>query len=316
MIKPPRLSPEDSVGIVTPASPPADPESMDRALAAVERLGFKPLLAPNARKRLGYLAGTDAQRAQDLMHMFGNRRVRAIFCLRGGYGSARLLPLLDYKFIRLHPKILAGYSDITSLHCALQEKAGLISFHAPMPGPDLSLNDLPAFTRNCFTRTLTQPSPPGGICQGYHQSRVTVIAPGRVSGRLAGGNLTLLCSTLGTPFQPSFKRRILFLEEIDEAPYRVDRLLTHLLNAGLLQQVAGIAVGSMNGCKDPRARHSLEYRQTVEDVLRDRLLPLKIPILAGLPFGHATCNATIPCGVAATLDTDLPDLVIDEAAVC
>jgi len=316
MIKPPRLCPGDTIGIVAPASAPANPEMIEISLEVLKRLGFKPLLAPNARRRNGFLAGTDEQRGQDLMRMFENTRVRAIFCLRGGYGSSRLLSRLDYTLIRRHPKILAGYSDITSLHCALLTKAGLISFHAPMIGPELSKSDLPAFTLDNFTRTLTQSSPPGGICQGYQRKGISVLSLGRASGRLVGGNLTLLCGTLGTAFQPSFKRRILFLEEIDEAPYRVDRLLTHLLNAGLLQQVVGIAVGSMKGCKDPKAKLALEYRQTVQDVLRERLAPLKIPILSGLPFGHTSHNATIPCGVTAILDTDLPDLVIDEAAVC
>jgi len=316
MIKPHRLCSGDTIGIVAPASAPTCPEIIELSIEVVKRLGFKPLLAPNARRRFGFLAGTDEQRAQDLMRMFESRRVRAIFCLRGGYGSSRLLSLLDYTLIRRHPKILAGYSDITSLHCALLKKAGLISFHAPMIGPELSKSDLPAFTLDSFTRTLTQAKPPKGICQGFQRKGISVLTPGRASGRLVGGNLTLLCGTLGTPFQPSFKRRILFLEEIDEAPYRVDRLLTHLLNAGLLQQVVGIAIGSMKGCRDTKAKHSLEYRQSVQDVLRERLTPLKIPILSGLPFGHTPYNATIPCGVTATLDTDLPDLVIDEAAVC
>jgi len=315
MIKPPRLRPGDTVGIVAPASAPAEPEAVDRAIATVRRLGFKPLLALNARERLGYLAGTDAQRAQDLMSMFQNKNVRAIFCLRGGYGVSRLLSLLDYAFIRQHPKIVAGYSDITSLHCALQKQAGIISFHAPMLGPDLSRSDLPVFTLTRFLRTLTQASPAGGISQGNEESPIKVISPGASSGRLVGGNLTLLCGTLGTPYQPLVKKRILFLEEVDEAPYRVDRLLTQLLNAGLLQQVAGIAIGSMRGCSEPKARHSQGYRQTVEDVLKERLLPLQIPILSGMPFGHTVRNATLPCGVRATLDTTVPDLLIDEAAV-
>ncbi len=316
MIKPPRLNPGDTVGIVAPASPPAEPDLINRAVAAVEHLGFKPQVAPNARKRLGFLAGTDAQRAQDLMSLFANNRVAALFCLRGGYGVSRLLPLLDYAFIRDHPKIVAGYSDITSLHCALQKKSGIISFHAPMLGPDFSRSDLPAFTFNSFIRTLTQASGAGGICQGNENHHVKVISPGVASGRLAGGNLTLLCGTLGTPYQPALKRRILFLEEIDEAPYRVDRLLTQLLNAGLLQQVAGIAIGSMRTCKDPKAQHSSEYRQTVEDVLTERLRPLNIPILSGLPFGHTPCNATLPCGAKVTLDTHVRDVLINEAAVC
>ena len=316
MVKPPRLNYGETVGVVAPASAPAKLEIIEASLEAVRKLGFKPRLGRNARKRLGYLAGTDQERVKDLMDMFADKRVRAVFCLRGGYGTSRILPLLDYAFIRRHPKIVAGYSDITSLHCALLKRAGLISMHAPMLGPDFTRKDLPAFTKQSFTRTLTLASPAGGICQDYDRKQVTVLYPGRASGRLVGGNLTLVCSTLGTPFQPSFSRRILFLEEIDEAPYRIDRLLSQLLNSGVLRQVVGIAIGFMKGCRDPKAKNSNEYRQTLEDTLKDRLTPLKIPILCGLPFGHDIHNATLPYGIRATIDTELRDLLITEAAVC
>jgi muramoyltetrapeptide carboxypeptidase len=315
MVKPPRLSPGDTVGIVAPASVPANPDLIESSAEAVKRLGFKPFLGRNVHQRLGYLAGTDEERAKDLMDMFARGRVRAIFCLRGGYGSSRILPLLDFEFIRHHPKIVAGYSDITSLHCALLRRSGLVSMHGPMLGPEFTKEDLPRFTADSFTRTLTQATAAGGICRGHSQTRTTTIYPGCASGRLVGGNLTLLCATIGTTYQPSFSRRILFLEEIDETPYRIDRMLTQLLHAGLLQQVAGIAIGFMKGCKDPKAKNSSEYRQTVEDTIRDRLTTLKIPILLGLPFGHDRYNATLPYGVRATLDTSIPDLLITETAV-
>src|SRR5437867_2947447 len=231
-IKPERLSLGDTIGIVAPASAPPDPKSIDRSVEAIEQLGFKPKLAANARKRWGFLAGNDRQRAADLMKMFTDRRVKAIFCVRGGYGTARLLGLLDYQMIRANPKIVLGYSDITSLHCAFLTKANLVSFHGPMLDSHLVNARLPEFTWQSFQRTLLRPSPAGSICQGYRGKTVSVLRRGVASGRLLGGNLSVLCTTLGTPYQPSFKDKILFFEDLDEPPYRFDRMLTHLLNAG------------------------------------------------------------------------------------
>jgi muramoyltetrapeptide carboxypeptidase len=315
LLKPARLSPGDTLGIVAPASAPPDPKSIDQSVAALEQLGFKPKLAPKVRSRWGFLAGNDRDRAADLMRMFADRKVKGILCVRGGYGAPRLLPLLDYRVIRAHPKIFVGYSDITSLHCAFLKKAGLVSFHGPMLNSDFIKSDFPDFTWQSFRRTLIFPAPAGSICQDYHKKTVAILRPGLVSGPLLGGNLSLLCTVLGTPFQPSFKNAILFLEDLDEAPYRYDRLLTHLLNAGVLRQVAGIAIGVNKNCKDPKARTAKEYRQTLEDVFKDRLLPLKVPLVIGLPFGHVPLNATLPIGVQATLDAHKGDLIIDEAAV-
>jgi muramoyltetrapeptide carboxypeptidase len=312
---PDRLNYGDTIGIVAPASAPPDPKNIDRSVAVLERLGFKPKLAPNVRKRWGFLAGNDRDRAGDLMKMFTDRKVKAIICVRGGYGTARLLPRLDYQAIRAHPKIFIGYSDITSLHCAFLVKSGLVSFHGPMLNSDFIKKDLPDFTLLSFLKTLMQPSAPGSIRDGYQRKTVTVLRRGIVSGLLIGGNITLLCAALGTPYLPSFKQSILFFEDLDEVPYRFDRMLTQLLNAGLLQQVAGIAIGVNAKCKDPKAKAAKEYRQTLEDVFKERLLPLKVPVVAGLPFGHIPLNATLPVGVRATLDGIRGDLLITEPAV-
>jgi len=312
---PERLNSGDTIGIIAPASAPPDPTNIDRSVAALQRLGFKPKLAPNARKRWGFLAGNDRDRAGDLMKMFTDRNVKAIICVRGGYGTARLLPRLDYRTIRANPKIFLGYSDITSLHCAFLVKANLVSFHGPMLNSDFIKKELPDFTLQSCLKTLMQPSPPGSIRDGYRQKTISILRGGKVSGRLIGGNITLLCATLGTPYQPSFKNGILFFEDLDEVPYRFDRMLTQLLNAGLLQQVAGIAIGINANCKDPKAKRAKEYRQTLEDVFKERLVPLKVPIVAGLPFGHIPMNATLPVGVRATLDAIKGDLIITEPAV-
>jgi len=314
-IKPDRLNYGDTIGIIAPASAPSDPKNIDRSVAVLERLGFKPKLAPNVRKRWGFLAGSDRDRASDLMKMFADRKVRAILCVRGGYGTSRLLPRLDYRIIHANPKIFIGYSDITSLHCAFLVKSNLVSFHGPMLNSDFVKKDVPDFTLQSFLKTLMQPSAPGSICDGYKRKTITILRRGVVSGPLMGGNISLLCAVLGTPYQPCFKNQILFFEDLDERPYGFDRRLTQLLNAGLLQQVAGIAIGVNVNCQDPKAKNSKEYRQTLQDVFRERLLPLKVPVVAGLPFGHIPLNATLPIGVRVTLDAVKGDLTIDESAV-
>ena len=333
LIRPQHLSPGDTLGLIAPASAPPDPRSLDRSVGVLEELGFKIKLARNVRKRHGYLAGTDRDRASDLMQMFTDLRVQGILCVRGGYGTARLLPLLDYHVIRAHAKVFVGYSDITSLHCAFLTKANLISFHGPMLTSELNHAELPNFTRQSFLRTLGAPAawpasnfvqprnpPPGwpalpGIAQGYRRKTIKILRGGVARGQLIGGNLTLLGATIGTPWQPPFRGRILFLEDRDEPPYRFDRRLTHLLNCGLLQQVAGIAIGLNANCEDPQAKRATEYRQTLEDVLQERLLPLKIPVVTGLPFGHGLHNATLPVGAQVMLDAGRGELLIAQPVV-
>jgi muramoyltetrapeptide carboxypeptidase len=314
-IKPPRLIQGDTIGIVAPASAPIDPQAIDRSVKVLQRLGFKVKLGRHLRKRRGFLAGSDGERVGDLMTMFRDPEVKAILCVRGGYGTARLLPLLDYRMIRANPKIFVGYSDITSLHCGFLKKANLVTFHGPMLHSDFCKKDMPDFTLQSFLNTLTRPHPAGSICKGYQGKTVSILRRGKVSGRLVGGNISLLCTTLGTPYQPSFKEKILFLEDLDEPPYRFDRMLTHLLNAGVLQQVAGVAVGINRNCIDPKAEKTKEYRQTVEDVLTERLAGLRVPVVTGLPFGHVPLNATLPVGVQAELDGTNGDLTILEPAV-
>ncbi len=313
-IRPRHLEPGSTLGIIAPASAPPNPKNVDLALAALEKLKFKTKLAKHVHKRHGFLAGSDRDRAADLMSMFTDRNVAGILCVRGGYGTARLLPLLDFAVIKRHPKIFVGYSDITSLHSAFLVQSDLISFHGPMLNSDFAHDDMPAFTTQSFLRTLMRPEAPGDITTGY-KGKVKPLRGGMANGQLIGGNLTLVCASLGTPWQPPFQGRILFLEDLDEVPYRFDRMLTQLLNAGLLQQVAGIAIGVNKGCVDPNAKKTKEYRQTLEDVLRERLLPLKIPVAMDLPFGHIPHNATLPVGAHVTLDATNGRLIVGEPAV-
>jgi muramoyltetrapeptide carboxypeptidase len=316
LIKPPRLHPGDVVGVIAPASPPPDPKTVERVVDQVERLGFRAVLGRHVRLRHGFLAGGDRERAADLMRMFNDARVRGIICLRGGYGAARLLDRLDYAAIRRQPKVFAGYSDITSLHCALLVRAGLITFHSPMLNEGLGRENFPAFSTENFLRVVQKASPTGSLAEGYERRQdIEIVRRGIAEGRLVGGNLSVLMTTLGTPYQPVFRNRILFFEDVSEAPYRLDRMLTHLLNAGLLQQVAGVAVGVNRDCEDPRRNTAREYRQRPADVVRERLRPLGVPVVTGLPFGHQPLNATVPLGIRARLDGRRGDLVLLEAAV-
>ena len=336
LLKPECLRFGDTVGLVAPASPPPNPKAVDLAAEALERYGFKPKLAKNVRARLGFLAGTDRERAGDLMAMFADKKVKAIVCLRGGHGCTRILDRLDYEIIRRNPKILAGYSDITALHLALLKKTGLVTFHAPMWNGALADPKVPEFSRKSFLRTVMEPAPAGSICEGRHGNDISVLRGGSAEGPLVGGNLSMICASLGTPFAPSFRKAILFFEDVNEQPYRLDRLLTQLWNAGIFSQVAGVAVG-VNKCSHaPHARPGGEYQQSVADVVKERLSGLRVPVVAGLPFGHVDLNATIPVGIrarlvgragnAATAETphnghkknsseSAGDLIISEAAV-
>jgi muramoyltetrapeptide carboxypeptidase len=280
----------------------------------LEEYGFKPKLAKNVRARHGFLAGSDRERATDFMAMFKDKKVKAVVCLRGGYGCYRILDRLDYAILRRHPKIFSGYSDITALHNALAAKCGMISFHAPMWNGALADPKVPAFTKNSFLRTVMEAKAPGSICAGYSGKTVSILHGGMAEGRLVGGNLSLLCASLGTPFAPSFKGKILFFEDISERPGRVDRMLTQLWHAGIFSQVAGVAVGVNQDCNEP-GKKSREIQQTGVDVLRERLAALRVPVVIGLPFGHVDLNATIPLNALARLDGKRGDLIITEAAV-
>lgn len=313
LIKPPRLSPGDVVGIACPASPPRLPETIDACVQAVRDLGFQPRLATHARERSGFLAGSDDARVDDLHELIRDPEVRCIFCLRGGYGSARLLDRLDFDLFRRSPKVLVGYSDLTSLQLALFERSKLVTFHGPTidaalinAGPDDEVS------RRLVTAVTGATS---HVCLAIDPSHraESVVASGVAEGWLCGGNLTVLCSLLGTPWMPLMNGAILFLEDVNEPPFRIDRCLTHLENAGVLSGVAGVALGTFHRCEDPLAGG--EWRQTVLEVIRERLGGLGVPVLAGLPFGHVPMNATIPIGTRARLDADAGELRFLESAV-
>lgn len=305
-IKPRRLRQGDRVGIISPASPPEDPVAVARGLEQLRRWGLQPYLAPHALRREGYLAGNDEQRLADIHAMFLDPEVKAIWCLRGGYGSLRLLPGLDLGVIRQNPKLFIGYSDITALHLVLVQGAGLVTLHGPMVATELSAG-LDRFSARSLLRHLFSGQPAGLLANPPGGPRVVTINPGVATGELLGGNLSLVASTAGTPYQPRTRGSLLFLEEVGEEPYRVDRLLTQLLLAGMLDGVAGILFGDTAGPQSAGSGNLVE-------VLRDRLGNLPFPCCYGLALGHGLPQATLPLGVQAVLDADRGTLNLVEPA--
>ncbi len=313
-IKPPRLKQGDTIGVIAPASAPQEANMIDKGKAALEKMGYRVVLGKFCREKVGFLAGTDRQRLADLHAMFQNPRINAIFCLRGGYGTARLLRNIDFRLIRRNPKIFVGFSDITALHLAFLKKANLVSFHGPMVTANLIKKKSPPYTRNSLFRILSEPEPFGSIRAGSDVRRAITIRKGKAQGALTGGNLSIIVTSLGTPYEIVTRGKIVFIEDIDEAPYRMDRQLTHLINAGKLRDAKGIVVGKCAGC-DVKRKRGAPYTQGLEDVIRDRLYPLKIPVLMNMPFGHVDYLCTLPLGVRATLNATKGDLIIEQSAV-
>jgi len=293
VLKPRRLLRGDLIGLVSPASRIADTTKIDQAVRYLEGLGYRAIVGANATKTNMYLAGTDEERATDLHAMFEDRRVKAIFCIRGGYGSPRLLPLVRYRTIARNPKIFVGYSDITALHLAIWRKTRLITFHGPMAGVDMA-DPMDPFTEELFWHVLTSTAKVGRVDIPDEQPRTLV--PGRGSGRLLGGNLALVASIVGTSFQPDFGGAVLYLEDVGEDPYRVDRMLTQLRDSRILPKAAAILAGQFTDCV-PRDTSSPSF--TVDEVIQEYTYANGVPSLAGLPFGHNRRKMTIPVGLRA-----------------
>jgi muramoyltetrapeptide carboxypeptidase len=256
----------------------------------------------------GYLAGTDRERVHDLEAAFRDPEVKAIICTRGGYGVARLLPTFDLELARRNPKPLVGFSDITVLHLALQ-KAGVVSFWGPMPCSSLGWS---SFSARSLQRALMSDVPAGRLPTAPGHRPMT-LRRGTAQGRITGGTLSLLTSSLGTPYEVVTRGRIVFLEDVDEEPFKVDRMLTQLTSAGKLADAAGVALGIFTGIdrRNTPARRSL----TMREVFADHLLPLKVPLLRNLAVGHVPDQVTLPYGVAARMDAGAGTLTLLEAGV-
>lgn len=310
ILKPPRLRKGDLIALISPASAPNSPEKIEKGVRYFESLGYRVVVGRNAGNVHGYLAGTDRERAADLNTMLHDPKVRAIIAVRGGYGTPRLLSLVDYRVVKHDPKIIVGYSDVTALQLALFRKTGLVAFSGPMAGVEMWENIDP-YTEENFWRVVTSPTRIGLLANPPEESTQT-LRPGKATARLLGGNLSLLVSLLGTPYGPNFRRTLLLLEEVDEAPHRVDRMLAQLANAGIFGKIKGLLFGRFTDCvpKDPSQPHF-----TTEEVLRQYAEMLRVPVLANVQYGHIPKKLTIPIGLKTRLEAGKGTLEVLENAV-
>lgn len=293
---PARLTPGDTIGIVAPASP-FDMEKFYSGINALESMGFRTFIPDDLFKKNGYLAGTDDHRANLMNGLFADRTIKGIVCARGGFGSIRILPLLDFETIRKNPKIFVGFSDISTLLSVLYTKCGLVTFHGPMV---TTLGDADKKTKESIFSTFSSDMK----LEITLKSGVT-IKSGSASGPVSGGNLTTLCHLIGTPFEPSFKGHILLLEDRGEASYRIDRMLTQMKIAGCFEGLAGLALGTFEDCGT---------KNDIFSIVNNIFNGYTLPILAGFDVGHGKSNITIPIGVQATLDADRHILSYHEPA--
>jgi muramoyltetrapeptide carboxypeptidase len=300
-LRPPRLAPGARVALVAPAGP-VDETRIARAVARLERLGLEPVEGRGVRERAAYLAGSDGTRAADIRWAFRDPGIDAVWALRGGYGSMRLWRELPLETLRTRPRAFLGFSDNTSLHLAFQRQR-VMSFHGPHAGAER----LPSRAAACLVAVLFEATPAGVLPGG--DARPVPLVGGRAEGRLAGGNLSLLAAAAGTPFAPDVRGRILILEDVDEAVYRIDRMLEQLLAAGVLEGVRGLALGRFTKVADNRRPRKLD------DVLAEFAGRLGVPTLSNLPFGHLADSWTLPLGARAGLDADAGTLEILEPAV-
>ncbi len=314
MIKPKVLHNGDTIGVISPASPSFKRSDVLRGKETLQQWGYRVELSKNLNISKGFTAGTDRERAHDFNEMFARKDINAVFVTQGGYGSARMLRYIDFDLVRKNPKIFIGFSDITSLHAAIHKYSGLITFH----GPGMSRynpEDLSEYTRKSLLKTLTTTEPVGAIRLADEKKWIDTIYPGQCEGPLIGGNLTLLCATLGTPYEIDTRGKILFIEEVETEPWIIDHMLTHLINAGKLEQAAGIVVGECVECTPKKHEPGYYVDKSLEDVLFDLIEPLRIPAIHGLPIGHSKDLATLPIGVRAQLDAAGKDFAVIESCL-
>ncbi len=301
-VRPPVLRPGDAVMLVSPSGP-ANTERLALGIDMLKSWGLRPVIAPGATEQQGYLAGSDDVRLAGLNTALRDPEIRGVICIRGGYGAQRIVDGLDIAAVRADPKVLAGFSDITALQLALWVHAGVAGVHGPMVAwnaertGDISAASLRSALMSTDDVVLTtRPEEETGPLR----------VGGAVAGTLIGGNLCLIAATVGTSDMPDLTGAILLLEEVDEPPYKVDRMLTHLRRSGALAGVAGVAVGQFTGCTDG-------WKIPIADVLLERLGDLGVPILGGLPIGHGQEQLTVPVGTPAVLDAAAGTLTVTAA---
>ena len=310
IIKPQRLKSGDVIGIISPASSAQDSSVVEKGIKYFENNGYRVEVGESVGEINGYLAGTDDERVHDLHQMFKNKNVKAIVCIRGGYGAARILDKINYKLIRSNPKIFVGYSDITSLQMAIYKKSGLITFAGPMVASDFA-DEVNPFAEEFFWKLITSKKKIGRV-SFTDINKLPAIHKGSSQGRIIGGNLSVFSSLMGTPFFPELKDHILLMEDIDELPYRIDRLLNQLRLSGIFKKVKGIILGRFVDCyeHDP-AKKTLTLGEIIEEYLKD----LNIPVIYSFPHGHIKEKVTVPFGIKIKMNASRGFIEYSENAV-
>ncbi|PEQ11588.1 LD-carboxypeptidase [Novosphingobium sp. PC22D] len=313
-VRPPRLREGDTLGLVAPAGFVTDRFGVEAIEDTVRAMGLVPRTAAHVAGRSGYLAGDDATRARELTEMFEDDGVRAVMAVRGGWGCARVLPYLDFARIARHPKLYVGFSDNTAMHLAFAARTGVVSIHGPNASASWPEGVWQQFHALAFegatpTYTISQETT-GGL--GRREGQVRTFHGGKARGRLLGGNLTVLSALVGTPYLPDFSGAILFLEDTNEAEYRIDRMITQLALAGILGQVAGVVFGQCTNCVE----HAAGYGNfTVYEVMEQHFAKLGVPAFQGARIGHIGDQVSIPVGVEAEIDADAGTIRMLEPAV-
>lgn len=301
----------DKIALVSPAGFLTD-EKFEKSVNNIKKLGFEPYFENSLREKHGYLAGEAKSRANEINKMFQNRNVKAILCARGGYGTSSLGNYLNYKLIRENPKPFIGYSDITYLNHALYKHSGLISFHGIA-----GVSDFTDYTVSCFNELLINEKDTK-VIKSFDYSKKSqssefekfIIKKGKAEGRLTGGNLSLLCSLIGTEDLVSFKNKIVFIEEINEPPYKIDRMLTHLISATDISDAAAIVYGIFNKCEYYNFDINKENTLTIKEILTEKSKNLKMPAVYGFSFGHIDNQAIFPFGQKAVFSAESFELYI------
>ncbi len=310
IIKPKRLKKGDVIGLVSPASTPEELTKIDDAVHYFESLGYNVKIGHNVGRKNGYLAGTDQERADDVNEMFADKEVKAVISIRGGFGSPRLIDKINYTLIRRNPKIFVGYSDLTALNIAIFKKTGLITFEGPMAATDFG-NDIDPYTEEWFWKIVSNKKKIGKI-HNPDGEKFYKLSKGRGEGRIIGGNLSILTSLAGTSFFPDFKNAILLLEEINEEPYRIDRMLNHLRLLNVFNKINGIILGRFVNCFQKAGERD---ERTLNMVILDYFENMGIPLIYNVSHGHVKKNFTLPIGVLAKVNASRNFVEITESAV-
>lgn len=311
IVKAKALQPGDKICIVSPASPIWTETYYERGKRALENLGFEVTAGRYVHNKHLLFAGEAKKRADDINRAFQDKSVQAIFCNRGGTGTSHILPYIDFSIIKENPKIFVGYSDITTLQIAILNETGLITFYGPMVSTDFG-KGINRYTVDNLFSVLTEKEKALKFKNPVDKEILT-ICKGRAEGPLTGGCLSIVSATLGTKHELDTKGKILFFEDIDEKPHRIDRYLTQLILAGKLQEAGGIIFGTFTRCRYLKRDAYEKYSVNLMDIIRDRIVPLNVPCIFGLQFGHVTKKLTIPAGARAVLDATKGQVIVGPA---